>query len=92
MLCWQVVVGDESIRIYSKLFEMAFWGPRKTVASEVDVVPRNAAMLVQSEARRRKRCLRGRFFEVPYCGRGEKLRSDSPPSQNIGGKKGSDES
>ncbi len=45
---------------------LIYGGPRKTVASGADVAPRNAAMLVQSEARKRKRCLRSRLFEVPY--------------------------
>ena len=40
-------------------------GPRKTVASGVDAAPRNAALLVQSEARRCKICPHSRFFEVP---------------------------
>ncbi len=41
-------------------------GLRKTVASGADIVPRHAALLVQSEARSCKRCPRSRFFEVPY--------------------------
>ena len=45
---------------------LPYRGPRKTVASGADVAPRNAALLVQSEARKRKRCPRSRFFEVPY--------------------------
>ena len=40
-------------------------GLRKTVASAGDVAPRNATLLVQSEAHRYKRCLRRSFFEVP---------------------------
>ena len=40
-------------------------GPRKTIASDADIAPRNAALLVQSKAHRCKRCPRSRFFEVP---------------------------
>ena len=40
-------------------------GRRKTVASGADIAPRHAALLLQSEARRCKRCLHSRFFEVP---------------------------
>ena len=40
-------------------------GLQKTVASGADIVLRNAAFPLQSEARRCKRCPRSRFFELP---------------------------
>ncbi len=66
VFCYYLVMVFACVLLAAQIMHSTpSWGLRNTLASGVDVAPRNAAMLGQSEARRRKRCLRSKLFEVP---------------------------